>query len=204
MKSRKVFCLGFQKTGTSSLGLALEKLGYSVAGYYPFRDLASKEDVTWDEIRDRALRIAQDHDAAQDTPWPLLYKELDAAFPNSQFILITRERDAWINSALQDFGHFPNAIHNLIYGCPCPVGHEETWLARYDRHNSDIRSYFADRPDDFLSLDLNKGEVNWDNLCRFLGEPTPQIAWPHANTRQAKRLKLKYYKVLKKLGLMRP
>jgi len=201
MKSRKVFCLGFQKTGTSSLGLALEKLGYKVAGYYQFRDLAHRDDVTWDEITGRALEAAKRYDAAQDTPWPLLFRELDAAFPGARFILITRDRDAWINSAVKDFAHYPNAIHDLIYGSPCPVGHEETWLARYDRHNAEVKAYFADRPDDFISLDMNQGDVNWDNLCRFLDEPDPGIGWPHANTRRVKQLKMKYYKLLGKLGL---
>lgn len=203
MKTRKVFCLGFQKTGTSSLGLALEKLGYRVTGYYPFRDLAQKDDLTWIELRQRALKIAQDFDAAQDTPWPLLYRDLDRAFPGSRFILVIRDREAWIQSAVKDFGHFPNAIHNLIYDCPCPVGHEDAWLARYDRHNSEVQDYFANRPDDFLSLHLNAGEVNWTSICRFLNEPDPGIAWPHANTRNAKSMKMKYYKVLGKLGWKR-
>ncbi|SHM29616.1 hypothetical protein SAMN05444398_11324 [Roseovarius pacificus] len=201
MKPRKVFCLGFQKTGTSSLGLALERLGYSVCGYYPFRDMGSDSNVTWGEVTERALALAADHDTAQDTPWPVLYRELDAAFPESRFILITRNRDAWIDSAVKDFAHYPNAIHNLIYGCPYPLGYEKEWLARYDRHNAEVKAYFADRPDDFISLDLNRGEVNWQNLCRFLNEPDPGIAWPHSNTRRSKTLKMKYYKVMEKLGL---
>ncbi|SDN59120.1 hypothetical protein SAMN05216196_101999 [Lutimaribacter pacificus] len=201
MKTRKVFCLGFQKTGTSSLGLALEKLGYRVAGYYQFRDYGKNFDTTWDDLRDRALATAQDFDAAQDTPWPLLYRDLDTAFPGSRFIHITRARDAWIDSARKDFADHPNAIHQLIYGSPYPLGHEEAWLARYDRHNAEVQAYFADRPDDFISLDLNKGEVNWTNLCRFLGDPEPGLPWPHANTRRVKSLKMKYYRMLNRLGL---
>ena len=201
MKPRKVFCLGFQKTGTSSLGKALGKLGYSVAGYYPFRDFAEKSDVTWEEITIRACEIAKEYDAAQDTPWPLLYRELDTAFPNSRFVHITRDSDAWINSAVKDFGRHPNAIHNLIYGCAYPGGNEKTWIDRYSRHNAEVKEYFTDRPDDFISLDLNKGEVNWENLCRFLGEPDPGIPWPHANPHGLKQRRQKYYKIMKMLGL---
>ena len=203
MKPRKVFCLGFQKTGTSSLGLALEKLGYRVQGYYPFHDLARKEGLTWNEIRDRALNLAKDADAAQDTPWPLLYRELDTAVPGSRFILIIRDRDAWIKSAVKDFGSHPNAIHNLIYGVPFPIGHEKVWLDRYDRHNAEVQTYFADRPDDFISLHLDAGQVNWETVCEFLNEPVPPIAWPHANTHQAKKLKMKYYRLRERLGFGR-
>ncbi len=201
MKSRKVFCLGFQKTGTSSLGKALEELGYSVAGYHPFRDLADKTDVTWEAISSRACRIMEDHDAAQDTPWPLLYRTLDAAFSGARFVHITRDPDAWINSAVKDFGRHPNAIHNLIYGCPYPGGNEKTWVDRYLRHNAEVKAYFADRPDDFISLDLNKGEVNWQNLCGFLGEPVPDATWPHANPYGVKQRQQRYRKVKKLLGL---
>ena len=71
MKPTKVFCLGFQKTGTSSLGLALEKLGYKVAGYYQFRDFAHKGNLSWKDLRERALATAQDFDAEETVGVPL-------------------------------------------------------------------------------------------------------------------------------------
>ena len=84
MKARKVFCLGFQKTGTSSLDIALTQLGYEVVVYDAFRDLAQKQGLTWAEIEERALELASKFDAAKDTPWPLLYKQLDTAYPGSR------------------------------------------------------------------------------------------------------------------------
>lgn len=66
--AKKVFYIGFQKTGTSSLGIALEHLGYRVAGFYPFRDLAAETDVTHEELLERAKEVAQNVDAAQDMP----------------------------------------------------------------------------------------------------------------------------------------
>lgn len=204
MKKTKVFCIGFHKTGTSSLGVALGKLGYSVVGFYPFRHLAAQEHVDLKDIENLALEEATKHDAAQDSPWPILYRQMDEAFPGSKFIHITRDRDAWINSALKDFGKNPNAMRKLIYGAPFPKGNEDIWLERYDQHNEDVQSYFADRPTDFISLDLEKGEVSWDNICPFLGEAAPDIPWPHANKRSTKKRKMKFYKVLDKLGLKRP
>lgn len=201
MKPHKVFCIGFHKTGTSSLGLALGRLGYRVAGYYLFREMAQRDSVTLEEVRDHAIAVMQDFDAAQDSPWPILYRELDAAFPGSKFIHIERDAHRWIDSAVRDFGEVPNAIRGLIYGSGFPKGHEVQWLDRYERHNAEVRDYFADRPDDFLSLTLEKGEVNWDNVCRFLGEPVPDQPWPHANRRQVKRWKLVWWQILRKLGL---
>lgn len=201
MKPRKVFCIGFQKTGTTSLGMALDKLGYKVTGYDPFRHLAGKEDLTWGEIEALAMELAAQFDAAKDTPWPLLYRQLDEAFPGSRFIHVERDRKAWIQSAVNDFGDFPNEIHKAIYGSLSPKGNEEAWLERYDRHNAEVTAFFADRPDDFLSLDLSRSRANWEKLCSFLDEPTPDGDWPHANTRTAKKFKMKSQHILSKLGL---
>lgn len=204
MKNRKVFCIGFHKTGTSSVGVALEKLGYNVTGYYPFRHLAQQDEVDLGALEKLAIEVAADNDAAQDSPWPILYRQMDKAFPGSRFIHITRNRDAWIKSALKDFDTNPNAMRKLIYGAPYPRHNEEIWLERYDQHNSDVKEYFKDRPDDFISLDLEKGGVNWDNICAFLDEPVPNIPWPHANKRGIKRQKMLLYKVLETLRLKQP
>lgn len=204
MKNRKVFCIGFHKTGTSSLGVALEKLGYKVTGYYPFRHLAQQDEVDIEALEKLAIEVAADNDAAQDSPWPILYRQMDEAFPGSRFIHITRDRDAWIKSALKDFDTNPNAMRKLIYGAPYPRHNEAIWLERYDQHNRDVKEYFKDRPDDFISLDLEKGEVNWENVCSFLGEPVPNVPWPHANKRGIKRQKMLLYKVLETLRLKQP
>ena len=203
MKDRKVFCIGFHKTGTSSLGVALEKLGYSVTGYYPFRHLAQQNEIDVNALEQLAQDVAAQHDAAQDSPWPILYRQMDEVFPGSRFIHIKRDRDVWIQSAIKDFGQNPNAMRKLIYGAPFPKGNESIWLERYDRHNSDVQAYFADRPNDFISLDLDKGEVNWENVCGFLGESVPNAPWPHANRRSVKKQKMRFYKILSKLGLKR-
>ena len=117
MAKRKAFGIGFQKTGTTSLGVIFDKLGYRTAGYNEFRDLAAQSDLTWNDVKSRALRIATEVDAVKDTPWPLLYKELDMTFPGSKFIHIIRDPDAWLRSASNDFKTHPNSLHRLIYGC---------------------------------------------------------------------------------------
>jgi Sulfotransferase domain len=168
MNSNKVFCVGFQKTGTSSLGKALEILGYRVGSYWDFRDYAKVSDLSMDMLQHRAFELAEQYDACKDTPWPILYKELDKRYPNSKFILIIRNTDSWIKSVVSDFGEYDNAIHALVYGVGHPVGHEPIWIERYEKHNAEVQDYFKDRPNDLLILNLNKGEVGWEkNLSLF-------------------------------------
>lgn len=75
----KVFCVDFQKTGTTSLQYALSLLGYRVAGIFPAQNL---ED--FDGVRDRALTLAPKFDAFADNPWSVLFRDLGAAFPGGE------------------------------------------------------------------------------------------------------------------------
>lgn len=185
----RVICIGWHKTGTSTLGAALLRLGYSVLGcrldaYYP---LISGE-------TEAALRIADPFDALQDVPWAALYKELDARFPNSKFILTVRDEEGWLRSAARHFGNTPIPLHGWLYGEPSLVGNEDLYLARYRRHNDDVRRYFAARPDDLLIMDLTAGD-GWMKLCAFLDEPAPSVPFPIENAAPASlrgRRKLRY------------
>ena len=188
LRPAKVFCIGFQKTGTTSLGLALERLGYRVGGYNAFRALAARPAVTLDEIRDHALAIVDRFDAVKDTPWPLFYREFEARYPDARFIHVVRDTDAWLASALGDFAHHANALHQAIYGCPFPKGHEAIWRERYERHNREAEAWGADRPKRYLRLSLDAGEVGWARVAPFLGHAIPDAPWPKANTRSAKRV----------------
>ena len=194
MKEQKVFGIGFQKTGTTSLGAIFDRLGYKVASYNEFRDMAGRDALDWPEVTERALKIAAGVDAAKDTPWPLLYRELDAAFPSSKFIHVTRNTDAWLASAVKDFQSYPNALHRLIYGSDGPMGHEIVWTDRYERHNEEVAAYFADRSDDYLHIRLEDG-VTYEKVCPFLGEPLVGTGAPKANTRLKKRLKMAWWRL---------
>ena len=197
MKQSKVFGIGFQKTGTTSLGVIFQRLGYRMAGYNEFREMAGYADLSWHEIEEHAIETARNIDAAKDTPWPLLYRQLDKAYPGSKFIHVTRDTDAWLKSALSDFKDYPNAIHRLIYGSNGPLGHEADWRDRYERHNSEVRSYFSDRPNDCLHLRLEDG-VTFERVCEFLDEPLVGQGAPKANTYARKRVKMAWRKLVKR------
>ena len=94
----KIFCIGFHKTGTTTLEVALQRLGYRVTGSFGTKDpdIASK-------VHELAYAKVPDYDAFEDNPWPILYRDLDARFPGSKFILTRRPSDAWIRSQVKDF-----------------------------------------------------------------------------------------------------
>lgn len=180
----KVFCIGFHKTGTSSLERALTLLGYRVTGPNGVRDR---------NIEHNVLRMAQAlvprFDAFQDNPWPVIFQEMDAAWPGSKFILTERDPEAWLRSQVRHFGRKSRPMRQWIYGAGCPEGNEDIYRQRYLRHSREVRAYFAGRPDDLLVMDLAAGD-GWEELCAFLGKDIPAVAFPHANkaaTREQRR-----------------
>lgn len=181
---QKIFGIGFQKTGTASLARALELLGYRVAHGIVIngpKGIAIAPPITNEKVLPFALARMKDVDAACDNPWPLLFREMDAAFPNAKFILTTRETHDWINSARRHFADRDSDALRWIYGVSHIKGHEAHCMRVYDRHNMSVRQYFAHRPNDLLQLDFGTGE-GWQRLCSFLGKPIPDVPFPHANT----------------------
>jgi hypothetical protein len=173
----KVFCIGFHKTGTSSLGAALEQLGYRVAGPFGVRDGAVAESA----LDEAVLRVPR-FDAFQDNPWALIFAEMDERFPDSRFVLTVRAEDEWLASVVAHFGGASTPMREWVYGAGAgdPVGHEHLYVERYRRHNGEVAAHFADRPDDLLVMDLGRGD-GWAELCGFLAVDPPEVPFPHAN-----------------------
>lgn len=176
----KVFGIGFQKTGTTSLRDALIILGYRVCDGCGNADNPRISKIVY-EI---CYKLIEQYDAFEDHPWSVLYKELDSKYPNSKFILTIRPTDQWIKSILSHFGQTYIPLHEWIYGVGYPEGNEDIYIHRYEKHNADILEYFKYRPNDLLILLLD-GSMNshelWEKLCLFLGKPVPNEKFPCSN-----------------------
>jgi hypothetical protein len=171
----RVFCIGWHKTGTTTLGLALIKLGYSVLGcrldmVHPLR-AGNTETV---------LDLAGRFDALQDVPWAALYRELDDRFPGSRFILTVREEQKWLESAARHFRDVNIPLHEWLYGTGRLIGNEALYLERYREHNSAVKVYFRNRKEDLLIMNLERGD-GWETLCTHLNCKAPAGVFPHEN-----------------------
>lgn len=182
----RVFGLGLSKTGTSSLGEALNRLGIPSI-HYPY------DETTYRELREGRYRLSvlERYRAVVDIPVAPFYAQLDAAFPGSRFILTVRDEASWLRSAemhwrllgewrnaYPDFNRFHEFISPCVYGT---VGfNRERFAYVYRTHTRNVREYFAARPHDLLVLDVCGGE-GWEPLCGFLDEPVPDEPFPHAN-----------------------
>jgi len=177
-KINKVICIGMHKTGTTTLGLALLDLGYSVLGARTdVAELLMEGDV------EEVLNITKSYEALQDVPWAVLYKELDKKYPNSKFIVTKRDETKWIQSVLNHFADTYIPLHDWMYGVRVASGNEDVYLKRYKQHYAEVEEYFKDRQDDLLSISFANGD-DWEKICKFLGHDIPNKKFPFANKGQ--------------------
>ncbi|MBI3882938.1 MAG: hypothetical protein HY305_01625, partial [Sphingobacteriales bacterium] len=94
----KIFCIGRNKTGTTSIEKAFIDFGYTVGNQRQAELLLSnyiKNDF------DSIVSYSKSAQVFQDSPfsYPETYMHLDKAFPNSKFILSVRDSsEQWYNS----------------------------------------------------------------------------------------------------------
>jgi len=192
----KMFCIGLTKTGTSSLHEALKRLGYNsnhdAQGITKAVDQALAEGL-------KPLHYLEEFDAftCSGYIWQK-FKDLDAHYPGSKFILTNREEKSWLASmerhmALNQFR--PN------YKGKVRTFNAERQLRTRSEHHADVRDYFKDRPDDLLEISIMEGE-GYEKLCPFLGVETVEEQFPSLNSaverlqkaikKSGKKVKLRY------------
>ncbi len=193
---QKVFGIGFHKTGTTTLESVLTNLGYKVCG--PKRELL--DSIKSNDLK-HIFQLVEKYDAFEDVPWPLIFTELDRKYPNSKFILTTRDSDKWIKSIVKHFGSSKTKMREFIYGVGDPRGNEEIYIERYINHNESVKAYFKDRPNDLLIIDWSK-ENDLSRIYDFLNIELPPNRVPHSNSGDAR--KYEYIRKIKsnfKVGL---
>lgn len=180
---RKVFVLGFHKTGTTSLAKALLVLGYRVCGFVnPKPDVTPATHTKEELFESRYKLLLTQYDAFQDIPWFIFYKETAQLYSDAKFILTVRPADKWLNSVLSHMGGADRKSNHWIYdGKGDPVGNEALYLEKYNQHNRDAVEFFENSNMDFIRMDMPE-DFNWNVLCNFLECSKPIGRFPHANT----------------------
>lgn len=204
-RDRKIFCIGLNKTGTTSLELALKTLGFRLGNQRAGELLIE----AWGRRDFRPIiRLAQTADAFQDVPFSLnyTYQAMDIAFPGSRFILTVRDSaQAWYHSMLtftakrlgcelQSLAAIDIRQDSYIYpGWHCRLielqfgssgldqwFNRDIMLEHYLSYNQRVLDYFRHRPQDLLVLNVGDPEA-MGKLCEFLGVDPSGLRMPHLN-----------------------
>lgn len=175
----RIFGIGLNKTGTSSLDAALRILGYESLhwGGPPVRRLVEEALEAGEPL---LSRLDPRYDAFSDIePLYRNFALLDEQYPGSKFILTVRPLEAWIESRKR---HVENNVRRKelgLYTGTFLVVDEEAWRADWEQHLAAVRSYFAGR-DDFVEIDITARE-GWGPLCKLLDVPEPSVPFPWEN-----------------------
>lgn len=173
----KIIGVGLNRTGTTTLGVCLK--------YFGFRHTSMHQQAF--ELYQQGnmgaiMDLVAQFDSFEDWPWPLVYREIEEAYPDSKFIMTKRKSpELWFESisrlaALTG----PTEFRSYIYGHAMPQGHKDEYIDVYNRHNNSVEEYFRDQPEKLLVVSWDEG-AGWDELCSFLNQRVPDEPFPHVN-----------------------
>jgi hypothetical protein len=196
--SLKVVGAGFGRTGTLSLKVALERIGfgpcYHMVEVFPrpehvamWHRLAFEQSMDWDEI-------FRGFGATVDWPAARWWREIAAHFPDAKVLLSVRDPEAWYKSVTDTIyqpmkSPAPDGVPELVrlqseMARKAILG--ETFDNRFEdkahaievfrKHNQAVRD--AIDPARLLVFDVREG---WGPLCRFLEVPIPDEPFPRLN-----------------------
>lgn len=190
---------GFGRTGTASLKLALEQLGF--APCYHMTEVIEQPahiDLWLDVVAGKPNwdAILQGYQACVDFPVCSYYRELAEAYPEAKVLLSVRDPDKWFDSIHATIMS-PKMVENIS---GTPFGelnrrtiwdtfggriHERAHMVEcFKRHTEEVKA--AIDPDRLLVYEVKQG---WGPLCEFLGVAVPDAAFPHVNsTEETKKI----------------
>lgn len=200
----KYFCIGRNKTGTTSLHKAFEELGF-IVGYQLEAELLM--DDYFKNNYKRIIEYCKKAEVFQDVPFSMqdTYKILDKEFPNSKFILTIRDNsNQWYNSLTKFHAKFfgngniptwedlKNGEHvykgwiykNILnqYGLTEKDNpyEKDVLISHYEKYNQDVLNYFKDRPNDLLVINLSE-KFSYLKFCNFIGVVPKRDTFPWEN-----------------------
>lgn len=195
----EVIGAGFGRTGTHSLGLALERLGLGPC--YNLLEVAKNpthtdiwiqamdgKPVDWDLLFDR-------YRSTVEWPGATFFSELVQYFSNAKVILTLRDPESWFESAskaifegLELSAYNPDPIKSASSHMKRRLILERTFGGRYwdkeyaiEIYQKHIQQVVEIIPNErLLQFDVKDG---WKPLCEFLQKPIPVEPFPWLNER---------------------
>jgi hypothetical protein len=193
----EVIGAGFGRTGTHSLGLALEKLGFG-PWYNTFevfknpghqdiwrRALEGKR-VDWDDI-------FSDYKSAVEWPTVTFFDQIVQQYPHARVILTIRDPESWYESACDTIfevgelnAHHPEpakrkGLYHYIFDHTFSgrFWEKEHVLEVYRKHIEHVTAVVP--KERLLHFDIRDG---WNPLCDFLQKAVPDERFPKLNKRK--------------------
>jgi len=207
-KENKPFIVGasFPRTGTNSLKLALEFLGFGKC--YHIQEMCENNELPlWDVEGDYVTRkfeslppfekIFNGYSSGVDVPFCIFWKEIFEAMPNAKVILSVRDPEKWYESCHKTIFKHNDLPANRIaayenipelqrlwdwelktHWGPWNFANKKDAIAAYESYMEEVKATIpADR---LLVFSVKDG---WEPLCKFLDCEVPKRDFPHVNSK---------------------
>jgi hypothetical protein len=193
----KVIGAGLGRTGTLSLKLALEHIGFGkcyhmsemlsqMRSHLPLWLEAAKGNPQWDTI-------FAGYQSTTDYPGCMFWRDLAAHYPEAKIILTTRDAGRWFESVSATVMSEPHrarfesnpqmaeffkltVFDDDLEG---RLGNREKMIEYFEKWNGSVID--AVPPERLLVYNAGDG---WEPLCQFLGVPVPPEPYPRVNSRE--------------------
>lgn len=192
-----VFSAGFGRTGTMSLKLALEQLGFGPCHHMievigngdaqvPLWNAALTGEPDFEAIY-------SGYGAAVDWPTAAFWQELAVAYPDAKVILSSRSAESWYNSISEtilatvwDEASWPppavewfRMVSKVLERSLGTARDKDSILAAFEAHEAAVKAAIpAER------LLVHSAKEGWAPLCAFLGVPVPDAPYPRTNSKE--------------------
>ncbi|MBT8305008.1 MAG: sulfotransferase family protein [Bacteroidia bacterium] len=207
----KVIGAGFGRTGTRSLQIALEQIGFGKC-YHMVALFKNPQDVKhWQDAYDGKKvdweSLFEGYSSAVDFPPSLYYKELASFYPDAKVILTVRDPKKWYKSAFSTIFSFnPGTMFKLklLFKLPfssnarnmikiIKLNEKSIWQRLFEgkfedeeyainRFNTHIEEVKELIPEDKLLI--FRPQDGYKPLCEFLDVAVPSEPFPNTNMRQ--------------------
>lgn len=212
----KLINAGLGRTGTTSLKLALERLGFGPC-YHMF-DIVNNEERLgqWEKIvydaqpPDREIAdwdvVFDGYTSAVDGPCAIYYKQIIAAFPEAKIMLTVRDAERWYQSTYDTLYQFAlngggdpsdtQSMRSRVHRLTSTMVWNGLFGGRFSdksyaievfrNHNQEVIDTVG--PENLLVYDVKDG---WEPLCAFLGVDVPPGEFPHVNDTESMRNRIR-------------
>ncbi len=200
----KIFCIGLNKTGTTTIEMVLNEFGYKLGNQHKGELLLHD---WFNKNFEPIIKFSQSAEAFQDIPFslPNTYMFLEQNFKNAKFILTIRDdEEQWYKSitkfhsklwsdgikkptandlrnAQYCYKGFAFDFNRYLFNTPENDPYNKEILKKaYNNHNSSVKEYFKNRTDKLLVINVSKDE-DYIHLCKFLGKSPRGKSFPWEN-----------------------
>ena len=206
----RVFCIGMNKTGTTSLNHLFEREGFKVAKQRDFEKMTAqfyKQGSIENILRVIDRTNPKTNVFFQDIPFaiPGFWRYLVYRYPDAKFVLSVRDSpDQYYNSLVtfhkREWGidifdpeklkkvkyierGFPYRFMVEILGCPAEDPYNKDHLTSlYNKHIEDVERFFKKNlTDRFIKINL-ANQCDYERLNEFIGLNFNHTEFPHLHT----------------------